>query len=155
MVRRYQRTRTSSIKCLLVHWGHMKTIPEAEIAIAFARGSGPGGQNVNKTETKVEVRWHVGASASVTDDEKMLLRTKLGNRLTVGDELVVTASEERSQEQNRTRAVKRLQDIVRRALTPEKRRIPTKPTRASRRRRLEVKARTSRIKKLRKEVDDE
>lgn len=131
----------------------MKTIPEAEIAIAFARGSGPGGQNVNKTETKVEARWHVGASMSVTDDEKMLLRAKLGNRLTVGDELVVTASEERSQEQNRSRAVKRLQDIVRRALTPEKRRIPTKPTRASRKRRLEVKARRSRVKKLRKSTD--
>lgn len=133
----------------------MKTIPEAEIAIAFARGSGPGGQNVNKTETKVEARWHVGTSTSVTDDEKMLLRLALGNRLTVGDELIVTASEERSQEQNRVRAVKRLQDIVHRALTPAKRRIATKPTRASRTRRLEVKARKSRIKKLRQDIHEE
>ena len=138
----------------LLHFTHMKSVPEAEISIAFARGSGPGGQNVNKTETKVEARWNVSASTTFSEQEKAVLREKLANRLTTGDDIIVTASEERSQDQNRERAIRRLQELVDEALTPVKPRIPTKPTRASKTRRLEVKVRRSRVKKLRKGDED-
>lgn len=121
----------------------MRSIPESEIALDYARASGPGGQNVNKRDTKAVARWNVGASSTYTDAEKARIRTFAANRLNAEDELVVSADDERSQTRNRDAAVMRLQDIVRKALTPKKKRKPTRPTRASKERRLEDKRRTS------------
>lgn len=124
----------------------MRDIPESEIAVEFARSSGPGGQNVNKRDTKAVARWQVGASAAFSDEEKARIRAAAANRLNAEDELVVSAEDERSQQRNRETAVARLRDIVRRALVPMKPRRPTKPTRASKERRLEAKKREGRKK---------
>ena len=124
-------------------------IPPSELIIDFARSGGPGGQNVNKIESKVIVRWRVGESLVLTDEAKSLIRTKLANRLNNADEIVIQADEERSQAQNKERAIERLNSLVTRALFVPKKRRPTKPTMASRRKRLEVKNKTSRLKKTR------
>lgn len=124
----------------------MRSIPESEISVDFARASGPGGQNVNKRDTKAVVRWNVGASAAFSDAEKARIRAAAANRLNGEDELVLAADDERSQARNRDAAVARLQEIVRAALAPVKPRRPTKPTRASKERRLESKRRQGRKK---------
>lgn len=128
----------------------MRKIPESELVIDYARASGPGGQNVNKRDTKAVVRWNVGASPSFSDAEKARIRTYAANRLNAEDELVLSADDERSQTRNREAAIARLQEIVASALLPKKKRRPTKPTRASKERRLEEKRRTARKKTERK-----
>lgn len=124
----------------------MRDIPESEIAVEFARSSGPGGQNVNKRDTKAVARWKVGASLAFSDEEKARIRAAAANRLNAEDELIVSAEDERSQQRNRETAVARLQALVRAALAPRKKRRPTKPTRASKERRLESKKRLGRKK---------
>lgn len=124
-------------------------IPLSEIIIDFARSGGPGGQNVNKIESKVILRWRVGESLAFTDEAKSLIRAKLANRLNNADEIVIQADEERSQAQNKERAIERLNSLVAQALSVPKKRRPTKPTMASRRERLEVKNKTSRLKQTR------
>mgnify|MGYP001596543067 CR=1 FL=1 len=84
-------------------------IPENELNISFARSSGKGGQNVNKTSTKVFIHWPIGKSVGLTDQEKARVREKLANRINNEDELVVMSEEERSQPQNREIAIARLQ----------------------------------------------
>jgi len=130
-----------------------KSIPENELEFAQARSSGPGGQNVNKTNTKVTVRWKVGASRAFSDEEKARLRQVLSNRLSQADELIVSASDERSQFSNRRRAVSRLQALVARALAPRKKRRPTRPTAGSRQRSLESKSQRSKLKQRRRGLD--
>ena len=125
-------------------------VPESEIRIEFARSGGPGGQNVNKTLTKAQLRWDVDASAAFSRREKARIKRKLGNRLTKEGEIVLSSESERSQNQNKETVIERLQSLIRDALRPEKKRIPTKPTRASKERRLKAKRQTSRKKQLRK-----
>ncbi len=124
-------------------------IPLSELIINFARSGGPGGQNVNKIESKVILRWRVGESAAFSDDAKARIRTKLANSLNNADEIVIQADEERSQAQNKERAIARLNHLVAQALTVPKKRRPTKPTMSSRRKRLEAKNKTSRLKQAR------
>jgi len=131
----------------------MRDIPESEILVEYARSSGPGGQNVNKRDTKAVARWKVGASASFTDVEKARIRSFAANRLNAEDEIVVHAEDERSQSRNRDIAVARMRDIVRAALAPRKPRRATKPTRASKERRLESKRRQGEKKSRRRGVD--
>jgi ribosome-associated protein len=123
-------------------------IDEDEIVWAFSRASGPGGQNVNKVSTAAELRFDV-ARAFLPDDLKARLRPLAGRLLTKDGVLVIAAQETRSQERNREMALQKLVDLLRKAAQRPKRRIATRPTRASKTRRLESKAKRSQTKKLR------
>jgi len=127
-------------------------IPDTDLEVAFTRSSGPGGQNVNKVASAVQLRFALARNTTLRADVKSRLRALAGHRLTDSGELLIIARESRSQEQNRRLAEERLADLVRRALVPPKKRHATKPTRASRERRLDVKARSQRTKKLRGRV---
>ena len=128
-------------------------IPRHEIQLVFVRGTGPGGQNVNKTSTTAQLHWSVDASTAVTDAQKAMIRHSLRNRINNSGELVLTAGEERSQSQNRETAIERLERLVTKAITPRTRRIATKPTRASKERRLTTKKHRSVVKQLRQIID--
>ena len=131
----------------------MIKIPLSELRITFARSSGAGGQNINKTSTKATARWSVGLSRVLSDDEKARVQVKLANRINANDEVVVVSEEERSQAQNKAKAIARLQTLVARALVVPKKRKATKPTKASKLRRKEIKIKRSQVKASRKRVD--
>lgn len=128
-------------------------IPTSELRVTFSRSSGAGGQNVNKTSTKATVHWSVGRSRVLSVEEKARVRTKLANRINFLDELVVSSERERSQPQNRALAIARLEALITRALHVPKKRRPTRPTKASKIRRLESKIRRSRVKTARRLVE--
>src|SRR3990170_8148362 len=124
--------------------------PENELTIPFARSGGKGGQNVNKTSSKVIIHWPVGKSLVLTEEEKMRVREKLANKINNEDELVVMSEEERSQPQNREIAIARVQELIEQALHIPKKRRATRPTRASKLRRIEGKKIRSQVKARRK-----
>ncbi|MGH9352933.1 MAG: alternative ribosome rescue aminoacyl-tRNA hydrolase ArfB, partial [Terriglobia bacterium] len=115
----------------------------------FARASGPGGQNVNKVATAAELRFDVVRSRSLPEAVKARLMRLAGRRITAAGELVIFAQRFRTQERNRADAVQRLADLISRAAEIPKPRKPTRPTRASKRRRLDGKRRQSNKKRLR------
>jgi ribosome-associated protein len=124
-------------------------IPAAELDVAFSRAGGPGGQNVNKVETRVTLRWSPATSRALDDPLRARLLERLAGRLTGAGELVLHASESRSQSQNLAAARERLTDLLRDALVPQRKRRKSRPTRASQVRRREGKARRSVTKKHR------
>jgi len=124
-------------------------VPEREIIEQFSKSGGPGGQNVNKRSTKAEVRWNVEKSQSFSQEEKEKIKQVLGNRINKEGELIVCCEEERNQAQNRQRAIERLNELVAMALSPQKERIPTKPTPISKEKRLKEKKLQSEKKKWR------
>ena len=122
-------------------------LDEDELQESFIRASGPGGQNVNKVESAVQLRFDVRNSPSLPEDVKERLERIAGKRLTNDGVLIITAQRFRMQERNREDAVNRLVELVRQATERPKPRRPTRPTLASKKRRLEAKGRRSEIKK--------
>ncbi len=131
------------------------SIGEGEIRFRFVRAPGPGGQNVNKVASAVQLRFHAARSPSLPDDVKRRLARLAGARMTSGGAVVIEASRHRSQKANRDDAVARLVELLRRAARPPKKRIATRATAASRRRRLQAKKRRARTKRLRKELPEQ
>jgi ribosome-associated protein len=124
-------------------------IDEAELSETFVRASGPGGQNVNKLATAVQLRFDVRHSPSLPPDVRARLARLAGRRLTQDGVLVITAQSHRTQERNRADALERLLELIRQAAVRPKPRRPTRPTAASRERRIEGKKRRAGVKRLR------
>ena len=125
------------------------TIPAGELAIAFSRSGGPGGQNVNKVASKVELRWNPTTSSALGHDDRSWLAERLANKLTGDGTLIVTSTLTRDQIKNRDDAASKLALIVRAALDRPKKRRPTRPSRASKRRRVDDKRHRSETKRNR------
>lgn len=125
------------------------TIEESELNESFIRASGPGGQNVNKVSSAVQLRFDARTSRSLPNDVSIRLQRLAGNRLTNEGVIVITANNHRSQDQNRDEARERLFAMIREAANPPPPRRATKPTKASKKRRLDSKSRHSHIKKMR------
>ncbi|MCR9240761.1 MAG: aminoacyl-tRNA hydrolase [Rhodobiaceae bacterium] len=124
-------------------------IDEAELEETFIQAGGPGGQNVNKLATAVQLRFDVAGTKSLTSAIKRRLAIHAGRRLSTSGKLTITAREHRSQQLNREAARARLFDLLREASKPEKYRVKTKPTQASKRKRLNTKMKLGDKKKLR------
>jgi ribosome-associated protein len=127
-------------------------IDEREIQEAFIRASGPGGQNVNKVATAVKLRFNVAKSPSLPDDVRSRLIRLAGRRVTEDGMLIIDARRFRSQERNRQDAIRRLVALIRKATDKPKPRLRTKPSLASKKRRLQAKRRRSEIKRRRRAV---
>lgn len=122
--------------------GERPTVPEDEIQHVAVRSSGPGGQNVNKTNTKDQLRWHIGSSRGFTEEEKALIRANKRKPPNNADEIVLAAQAERSLSQNREEVTRRLQDLVAEALKPKKVRRPTGVSQTQKQERLADKRHT-------------
>jgi ribosome-associated protein len=125
-------------------------IDESEIQEDFVRGSGPGGQNVNKVATAVQLRFNVASSISLTEEVRERLIRLAGRRVTEEGDIVIDARRFRTQERNRQDARERLVALIRKAAVKPKPRIKTRPTTSSKRRRLEEKRRRAAIKRMRR-----
>lgn len=125
------------------------SLDERELEESFIRASGPGGQNVNKVSTAVQLRFDARSSPNLPDDVRDRLLKLAGHRLTLDGVLVITAQEHRSQDRNRSAAREILFDLIRRATVAPIKRRPTRPTLGSKERRLEAKTRRSGIKAAR------
>jgi len=124
-------------------------ISEKEIEFQFSRSSGKGGQNVNKVETKVEIRFNIDRSKAFSDEGKEKIKKSLTNRINKEGDLIVVSEEERSQLDNRRIALEKLNEMIKEALKPEEERIPMKVKESIKERRLKEKKIISEKKKLR------
>lgn len=122
----------------------------AEVQFSASRSSGPGGQNVNKVNTKIELRFSVQQSAVLDENQKQLIVSKLKNRINNQGELLLTSSAERTQWKNREKATRKFFELIEKALTKPRKRKQTKPTEASRLKRIENKKKQAQKKLFRK-----
>ena len=130
-------------------------LDERELEESFVRASGPGGQNVNKVSTAVELRWNVALSPALSEPVRARLMKLAGRRLTLDGVLIIQADQFRSQDRNRADALDRLIRLVREAAIVPIPRRPTRPTLGSKKRRLESKGKRGDLKKLRSSPSDD
>lgn len=126
---------------------------EKEFVFNASRSSGAGGQNVNKVNTKIELRFNVNSSEILLDSEKELLFSRLGSQLTNEGELLIVAQSARSQIQNKEISIEKFYKTISKALTVRKKRKPTAPSKASREKRLDLKRKRAEKKDLRKKPE--
>jgi ribosome-associated protein len=126
---------------------------ENEFVFQASRSSGPGGQNVNKVSSKVELRFNINDSQLLSDEEKLIVAEKLSNKMNKLGEIVLVAQTDRSQLKNKEKVIGKFYLLLERALIPPKKRYKTRPTKASIERRLESKRVVSTIKANRKEPE--
>ena len=126
------------------------TIPEDELRFRFSASGGPGGQHANKAATRAELSWDVAGSRAPGPRQRQRIRVKLANRIDASGVLRVVSDTHRSQLRNRQDALDRLGEMVARALRQEKKRVATKPSRASNERRIKSKKKRSSVKSLRR-----
>ena len=131
------------------------SIPHGELRFSFARSSGPGGQNVNKVNTKAVLRWRPAESLGLPDAVRARLLSRLANRLTTDGELVIASDRHREQGRNVGECLSRLRALVAAAKTPPKRRVATRPSRAANERRLREKRARSQRKSSRQKPPEE
>jgi ribosome-associated protein len=129
-------------------------IPADELAESFSRAAGPGGQNVNKVASKVELRWNPAASRALGEADRAWLLERLAGRITSSGDVVVRASRTRDQARNREEARERLAELVRQALARPRKRVATRPGRGAVERRLAGKKRRAVLKRTRRSLDD-
>ncbi|MDP4207129.1 MAG: alternative ribosome rescue aminoacyl-tRNA hydrolase ArfB [Bacteroidota bacterium] len=125
-----------------------------EFIFSASRSSGAGGQNVNKVNTKIELRIIIGQSLLLSDEEKALIIEKLRNRINDKGELVIVSQSERTQLRNKQKCIEKFYELIVQALTPRKPRKPSRPTHASILRRMETKKILSAKKSLRRDIRD-
>jgi len=128
---------------------------EHELEEKFVTAGGPGGQNVNKVASAVQLRWNVKTSHAFDDEQKWMIRRALANRINDEGELVLFIQTHRSQVRNREEARERLVELIEKSLVKQKKRVATKPSRAQKQRRLEGKAIRSQVKANRGRISDE
>lgn len=145
-----------SLKCVrnvrMIKIDHDIVIQEKELTFDFVRSSGPGGQNVNKVATTVQLRFDVKASDGIPVEVKKRLKILAGKRMTDDGILIIKAGRFRKQEQNRQDAVERFVRLLRAAAVKPKKRIKTRPTKAAKERKLAAKKHRGRLKQTRKKV---